>query len=158
VIKDVAKNLTKALRAEIKDGLNGAPAWVVDRTQAFVAGFHPLVRAPRRAATSTTASPGGNGSNYISNPLEEDSHEDVARDYQDFYATLEEDIRTGGSPTILMRRSKDEAYGEDEKERERRSRIQENSEARIREILEMVERTICSAFYERSARKERQPR
>lgn len=143
VFKDVGKALVKALRAEAKDALAGCPPWVAERTQSFMAGFHPLLKAPRN-------SPQGQGSNlmspaYVVNPLE-DAAEDIARDFQDFYAAIEEDLRAGGSPVIARR---DHEGGHDEKDREKKARGRIDSEAKIREVLETVERTVCSLLYDR---------
>lgn len=144
VFKNVGKALTKALRAETKDQLAGVPPWVTERVQAFMACLYPVLKAPR-------GSPQSQGSHlmspaYVVNPLE-DAVENVARDFQDFYATLEEDLRAGGSP-VVGRRSHEN--GDDEKEKERKMRGRVDSEAKIREIMETVERVVCSLLYDRS--------
>lgn len=140
VFKDVSKGLIKALRAEEKELLASVPTWVSERAQGFMAGLHPLLKAPR-------GSPQSQGSHlmnpaYVVNPLD-DAAEDISRDFQDFYAALEDDLHTGGSPVV----KRGHENGEEEKEKKAKGRV--DSEARIREILEVVERTVCSLLYDR---------
>lgn len=94
----------------------------------------------------------GNGHGYIVNPIEENP-DDAAEHLQDFYLALEQDMRLGGTPFILRRKDKDrdgEADVEDEKEKEKRQNERMESETRVREVMEAVERTITSLFYDRS--------
>lgn len=143
VFKDVGKALVKALRTEAKEQLASVPPWVSERTQSFMAGLHPLLKAPRGSPQSQNShlmSPA-----YVVNPLE-DAAEDLARDFQDFYSALEDELHAGGSP-VVGRRGHDN--GEDDKEKERKTRGRVDSEVRIREILEVVERTVCSLLYDR---------
>jgi hypothetical protein len=146
-LKDVGKQLTKALRAEAKDALAGAgvPSAVMDRTLALLDTWQPLLKVPKKDSGS------GGGSlmspNYAVNPVTEDA--DVIEDaLQDFYGALEEDLHATSSPTsaTLHKRRSD---ADDEKERDRAARKQVDQEARIKDTLEAVERTICTLLYDR---------
>lgn len=91
----------------------------------------------------------GNGNGYVVNPIEE-SPDDAAERLQDFYLELEQDMRAGGTPFIPRRREREgEGDAEDEKDREKREHERMESETRVREVMEAVERTITSLFYDR---------
>ena len=57
-------------------------------------------------------------------------------------------MRVGGVPFSSKRR-KESLEGEDEKERDKREHEMMESETRARDIMEAVERTITSVFYDR---------
>ncbi|EIN09471.1 hypothetical protein PUNSTDRAFT_67044 [Punctularia strigosozonata HHB-11173 SS5] len=142
VRKDVGRAIVKAIKAEMKAALAAAnvPAWVIERTQNFSYGLYPLVRAPKNGNAAQDSA------GYIVNP-EQDTAEELARMTQDFYALLEEDLRAGGSPTIGRRR--EDAVIEDEKDKMKRAGEKTPSGARIREIMEVVEGTIATTFFDR---------
>jgi hypothetical protein len=88
-------------------------------------------------------------SGYIVNPIEENP-DDAAERLQDFYLSLEQDMRAGGTPFIPRRKEKEsEMDVEDERDREKREHDRMESETRIREVMEAVECTITSLFYDR---------
>ncbi|TFK20246.1 hypothetical protein FA15DRAFT_137771 [Coprinopsis marcescibilis] len=150
VRKGFAKQMNKALKSELREMLTSAtdatpPAWVVDRTIDFTAGWFPFVRVKD-----------GNGAKekereYGPNPLEEGS-DDAADRLQDFYGLLEHDLLDAGSPFLPSSKSRGsdrESNVDDEKARQRRGREQEEAERRVRDVMEAVERSICSLFYDR---------
>jgi hypothetical protein len=145
VRKDVSKAINKALKLEVKEALSsfGVPSWVVDHVHDFTTGLYPFTRS-RDVKQGTTSSP-----LYVIEPPHETA-EELARQFQSFYAELEEDLLAGGSSPVTARPAR-EAFpeGDQEKARERRSNGKAVSEQRAREILEAVERVICSLFYER---------
>jgi len=59
--------------------------------------------------------------------------EDLGERFQDFYRCLEADLRAGGE-------------GAGERVGEERERM---SEARVREVMEAVEKVLCELFYDR---------
>lgn len=77
----------------------------------------------------------------------EELPEDLARLFQSFYASLEDDLITGGSPSLIRRR--EERHNEDDREKARREQEKVENEGRNKEILEKVERTLSSVFYDR---------
>ncbi|KAF4569894.1 hypothetical protein EYR36_009696 [Pleurotus pulmonarius] len=155
VSKDVGREINRALRAEIKESLAGLPTSVTDRVHEFSSDFYPLVKASKFSAnkkpfkTTETGSPGFPGQSpaassssvLIINPILE-SPEDLSERFQDFYASVEEDLR-GGSTPFLSRKRDDQPPGEDVVTQKI------DSDAKIAEIMETVERTICSLFYDR---------
>jgi len=146
VRKDVSKAINKALKLEVKETLSssGVPSWVTNRVHDFTVGLYPFVRS-HDVKQGTTSSP-----LYVIEPPHETA-EELARQFQDFYAELEEDILAGSSSPVTTRPTR-EAFVEtdQEKARERRSNGKVVSEQHAREILEAVERVICLLFYDRS--------
>lgn len=156
VSKDIGREINRALRAEIKESLAGLPTSVTDRVHEFSSDFYPLVKASKFSAnkkpfkTTETGSPGFPGQSpaassssvLIINPILE-SPEDLSERFQDFYASVEEDLR-GGSTPFLSRKRDDQPPGEEVVTQKI------DSDAKIAEIMETVERTICSLFYDRS--------
>ncbi|KII87103.1 hypothetical protein PLICRDRAFT_42742 [Plicaturopsis crispa FD-325 SS-3] len=142
VRKDVGKEITKALKTEIKESLAGTPSWVVDRVQNFSVGLYPLVKAPKKSPPPPEGGVSPPPSPYMVNASEE-IPEELSEKFQDFYALLEQDLRAGGSP--LLGRRREDVSADDDRERERRV----ESDSRVREILESVERTICTLFYDK---------
>ncbi|KAJ8694979.1 hypothetical protein PTI98_007609 [Pleurotus ostreatus] len=155
VSKDIGREINRALRAEIKESLAGLPTSVTDRVHEFSSDFYPLVKASKFSAnkkpfkTTETGSPGFPGQSpaassssvLIINPILE-SPEDLSERFQDFYASVEEDLR-GGSTPFLSRKRDDQPPGEETVTQKI------DSDAKIAEIMETVERTICSLFYDR---------
>ena len=146
VRKDVGKAMNKALKLEVKEALSssGVPSWVIDHVYDFTVGLYPFARS-RDVKQGTTSSP-----LYVIEPPHETA-EELARQFQYFYAELEEDLLAGGSSPVTARPAR-EAFSEadQEKARERRPNGKAVSEPHAREILEAVERVICSLFYDRS--------
>ncbi|TDL23809.1 hypothetical protein BD410DRAFT_746660 [Rickenella mellea] len=144
--REVAKVLTKAIKTEIKDSLAGIPPWVVDRVQSFSINLHPMPKTSKRARSEVVPSDASYA--YSVSTIDEPPDE-MERTFQSFYSSLEEDLNSssGGSPTLLRKR--DERNAEDDNERKKGISDKDEHEARNRQILEKVERTICSLFYDR---------
>jgi hypothetical protein len=146
VRKEVSKAMNKALKLEVKEALSssGVPSWVIDYVHDFTVGLYPFARS-RDVKQGTTSSP-----LYVIEPPHETA-EELARQFQSFYAELEEDLFAGGSSPVTTRPTR-EAFSEADqgKARERRPNGKAVSEQHAREILEAVERVICSLFYDRS--------
>jgi hypothetical protein len=144
--KEVGREMNKALRNEVKESLAGLSSWVVERVHEFTAELYPLVKASSRRTVGI-----GKGEKvppvpaYVVNEFEE-TPEQISQRLQDFYGQLEQDLRLGGTPFLGRRR---EEQGEGEKDNERRVLEKMESEGKIREALEIVEKTICSCFYDR---------
>ncbi|KAH9479835.1 Vacuolar protein sorting-associated protein 9A [Psilocybe cubensis] len=156
VRKDLAKEINKSLKNELKAGLASTaslgnipvPSWVAERVHDMTADWYPFIKSSSGSSKSNKDS-SGNGHGYIVNPIEE-SPDDAAERLQDFYLELEQDMRAGGTPFIPRRREKEgEAEAEDEKDREKRENDRMESETRVREVMEAVERIITSLFYDR---------
>jgi hypothetical protein len=79
---------------------------------------------------------------FVPNPMQE-TPVDASERFQEFYASLEQDLRVGGHH---HEGGKD---GNDAKGVKEGGKVKGESELRIREILESVERTLCSSFYDR---------
>ena len=141
-MKDVSLQINKALKSEMHEALSsaGAPACLVDKVDEFSTGLYPFVKnqgpTPRRGK-------GLNITPFVIDPPQE-TPDELSKQFQDFYAGLEADLlstgRTGGSHT---------PEGEEEKEKSSKKGGKELSERAVREILEAVERVMCSLFYDR---------
>ena len=147
--KEVGKEINKALKAELKAALASTsalgdillPSWIAERVYDITADWYPFVKSPgstRKLGSEKDLVSQG----FIVNNVEENP-DDAADRLQDFFLGLEQDMRATGSPA----RPKDKEQ-EDEKGRDRQ---QLNSESRIRQIMEVVERAIMSLFYDRFA-------
>jgi hypothetical protein len=147
VLRDVGKHLTKALRAEIKDLLSAAsvPTAVADRVQGLIAIYQPVLKMTKRSGQPNQSSSLMNPA-YEINPRVEDA-EDIAQAFQEFYDIIEEELYATGSPNLLTRIRPEGSS--DEKERERKAKNQELNEVRIKDILEVIERTVCTLLYDR---------
>lgn len=145
VRNDVSKAINKALKLEVKETLSssGVPSWIVDRVHEFTAGLYPFVKS-HDAKQGTTPS-----SFYVMEPPQETA-EELARQFQAFYAELEEGLLAGGSPVTARPTREAFLETEQEKPRERRPSGKAVSEQHARVILEAVERVLCSLFYDRS--------
>ena len=164
--KDVSKEMNNALKAEMKAALLAAPVpgWVADRTIEFTVDWFPFTAVATTAPHLDKKSSKDKSKVYEVNPVEEVS-EDAAERLQDFYFELEQDMRahTPFRPKHSIPVSKEgsikhvdrvvekepESDAEDEKDRQRREHEKLDSEAKIRDIMEAVERTVCSLFYDR---------
>jgi hypothetical protein len=130
------------------------PSWVAERIHDITADWYPFIKNPtvslqKRLANTHDKSGKDHGNGYLVNPFEE-SPEDAAERLQDFYLALEQDMRLGGTPFIPRSKDRDpESDVEDEKDREKRESDRMESETRIREVMEAVERMITSLFYDR---------
>ncbi|KAJ7481797.1 hypothetical protein FB451DRAFT_1237212 [Mycena latifolia] len=134
--KDAARAIDRALRGELHTYC-GAPPWVAERVDAFVAPWYPFTRVKRGGGGEKGA---GSSSNYlVGDPLAGMLPEEIGEMVQGFYAKLEEDLRAGGARRKASEASHD---GEDEKEKEEK-------ETWVLEVLGCVERAICVLFFDR---------
>lgn len=160
VRKDVGKEINKALRKEVKLSLSEAslPTWSIDRVHEFTAEWYPFVRDTARPTGGRLgrglSEKGDSGRKYVINWSPE-APEASSERLQDFYLGLEQDLRIGG---FLGRGKVDTGDTESEKsakvanhtlEDEKRVREKIDGEARIKEAIDVIERTICSLFYDR---------
>jgi hypothetical protein len=192
VCREVIGALREEVGDYLRDGLceegegeNGEakpPAWVVARVLKFVHGLMPFVESSsvhgidastkggvsgeRSTAESETGKDRGerNGPGVVLFRVNEvlETSEQMSERFQDFYAALEQDLRTDGS--LLCRRGHEVVGhhvwdlrgnvggdGQEERDSEVETRVAERlaGEARIREVVESVERTVCELFYDR---------
>ena len=141
--RNVSKAISKYIKAEIKDALAGLPSWVVDRTQNFSSSFLPFPKPPARPKEGTAGNQvGSDQSSILEVSAYDDPAEEVSQRFQEFYESLEEELRVDGSPSTLRR--KDDRHSDEEKERERRE-----LDAKVQNTLEKVERALTCAFYDR---------
>ncbi|VDB84889.1 unnamed protein product [Peniophora sp. CBMAI 1063] len=152
VMKDVSLQINKALKAEMHEALSsaGAPTWLIDKVDEFSTGLYPFVKnqgpTPRRGK-------GLNISPFVIDPPQE-TPDELSKQFQDFYAGLEADLLSSGRGSTSAGSGGShtpEGTGEEEKEKEKTSKkgSKELSEDAVREILESVERVMCSLFYDR---------
>ncbi|KAF5332134.1 hypothetical protein D9611_008124 [Ephemerocybe angulata] len=146
---DVAKEINKGLKHEIKGLLASSsgpkdafpmPGWVLDRVLDFTVDWFPFVRVKAKQDQER--------SGYVVNTLEESS-DDAADRVQEFLMLLDQDLRAAGTPFVHRHSRGSESDADVEKERDRREQEGLQVETRVREVLELVERIICSLFYER---------
>ena len=156
--KEIGREMNKILKAELKAALNAGgslgnipmPRWIFERVQDMTAPWYPFVKAPSSSTLKkkTGAEKETSSIGYFVNPVAENP-DDAAERLQDFYSCLAQDMRVGGMPTSSKRREKDELDGEDEQERDKREHEMMEIETRVRDVMEVVERTITTLFYDR---------
>lgn len=132
---------------------NPVPGWVIERVHEFTVAWYPFVKPqPKKLVKGQSHSETQATNNgYVVNHIET-VPEDVAEALQDFYMSLEEDMRADGSLHGASRRKeRDEKESDldDEKGRGRKGQEKMESETRVRDVMEAVETTICSLFYDR---------
>lgn len=167
VRKDIAKEVNKTLRREVKETLTEAflPLWVVDRVHEFTADWYPFVKdgsQPHsakkigRGITEKLSSNENTSNSYVVN-LFGLLPSDISERLQDFYLVLEQDLRISGTSFLgrgresfsdadVEKHGKEDVLGD-----ERRVREKMDNEAKIKEAVDAVERTICTLFYDRYA-------
>lgn len=122
----------------------GAPTWLIDKVDEFSTGLYPFVKnqgpTPRRGKGGTVAS-------FVIDPPQE-TPDELSKQFQDFYAGLEADLLAAGR-TNTSGSHTPESTGEEVKEKPHRKGSKDLSEETVREILEAVERVMCSLFYDR---------
>lgn len=121
-----------------------------ERVHDITADWYPFIKSsPSKKRVGSENGGKDAHSGYIVNPIEENP-DDAAERLQDFYLSLEQDLRAGGTPFIPRRKEKEsETDAEDENEREKREHDRMEGETRIREVMEAVEYSITSLFYDR---------
>lgn len=166
----VAKQISKALKAEINEALVPvAPGWVAERTIEFTSEFFPFIKPSGKGAGASKsmtlvagkgASKGKDeaavtaGKYVINEGSFGETMENLSERFQDFYSALEGDLRTSISSLFPPSHEKD---GSDEKqdinvnetEKEKRERKSDESEDKLRGVMEVVERVICELLYDR---------
>ena len=160
VRKEIGREMNKILKAELKTALNASPSlgnipmpsWIVERVQHMTSTWYPFVKAPssspikkKTGSEKETSSIG-----YFVNPVAENP-DDAAERLQDFYSCLAQDMmRVSRTPfSSSKRREKDDEDDEDDQERGKREHEMMGIETRVRDVMEVVERTITSLFYDR---------
>lgn len=139
----IAKDATRAIKGEIKAALggHGVPGWVKDRVSAFVNPLLPVPKASRRMS----------GSNRQAPSPDMTSPQAASDSVQHFLGVMEDELFSyfgaGNSPT--SRRKEDPSV--DEKAAGAKREDSEEKERKMREVMEKVERVVCSLFYERWA-------
>lgn len=140
----VVKALTKAIKNDIKESLGSVPTWVIDRVNAFCSSMIPFPKTQRMSREGTAVDrivPAYTVSLYEELP---DELEDA---FQAFYDALEEELKVDGVAATFRRR--EDKHVNDETARSKDKTIHDT---RTRDILERVERTLCSVFYDRYVR------
>ncbi|KAG6841197.1 hypothetical protein C0991_000994 [Blastosporella zonata] len=157
VRKHLAKDMNKALRREVKALLETGlhmPAFVSDRVHEFTAGWYPFVKEDKSKSVLLGRSTGqekesaGQGQYVV--PWTEEAAESTSERVQDFYLALEQEMRLSEG-SFLGRLRKEPEHFEDGEGTNDEKRIKEkiDSEAKIKESMDVVERTICCLFYDR---------
>ncbi|THH32050.1 hypothetical protein EUX98_g2138 [Antrodiella citrinella] len=169
--RDVAKGVLKAIHTEIKRDLDHAPSWVSERLEEFAAKCELLPFVKNKPKNSLKLVAGSGAGDVVAQagysvPKEisgEDGVEELGRRCQEFYLDLEEELARrkwrvgkflGHSPHVNGAVSVESASASsgDEKEKDGDDgddQVEDEKEKRIREMLENVERTLCSMFYDR---------
>ncbi|TFY80583.1 hypothetical protein EWM64_g3431 [Hericium alpestre] len=148
--EDVGKQINKALKMELREALtmSGVSPWIMDRVQEFSTGLYPFVKNMSSvkqhllsAGGSTPPSPV-----YAIDPPSE-TIEELSHQFQEFYASLEEDIRAGRNPATA--RPRGETFADDQEKLAEKQGNGDASADHVRDTLEAVERIMCSLFYDR---------
>ncbi|THH06133.1 hypothetical protein EW146_g9708 [Bondarzewia mesenterica] len=150
--KDISKKINKALKTELKETLlmSNAPSWVVDRVNEFTLGLYPFIKNPSSPKGPFAQNDGGASPTppYMIDPPKE-TPEEMSQQFQEFYAVLEEDLHAEQSPTTARPRNGQTFAAEQERDREKRAMEDATGKEGIKEVLEVVERVVCSLFYDR---------
>ena len=124
---DIAARTISALKGEIAIALNDHPPWIVERVHTFALPYFPFVKLP--AGKKKLQDIGGNPNRvvYAVNPALPKPDE-LADKFQAFYRAVEGELRNGGHEGATD---------------------PEPDEARIRDVLETIEATLCTLLYDR---------
>lgn len=166
----MAKAVLKAVHNEIRRELDNTPSWVFERIEDFAgkSNLLPFVKnKPKNKLGGTTDV--GPAAGYTIPPeiTGEDGVEALGGQFQEFYLDLEEElmrrkwrlgkqsfgsraVHANGSVSVGSASSGDEKEkeaGGEEKEGE--DQVEDEKEKRVRDVMEIVERTVCSVFYDR---------
>ncbi|KIJ65294.1 hypothetical protein HYDPIDRAFT_28009 [Hydnomerulius pinastri MD-312] len=144
--RDVSREIVGALKAEIAVSLNDQPPWVVERVQSFALPFFPFVKAPAGKKKLHDIGGSPNRITYAVNAAQ-DAPDDLSEKFQDFYSALEAELRNSGG--TAAEKSKEDLDVDNARGNERREEEKEENDARIRDVLETVENTVCTLFYDR---------
>ncbi|KAJ7594616.1 hypothetical protein C8J56DRAFT_927206 [Mycena floridula] len=195
VFSVLAKDINRALKSEVKEYLqsltilpspnspllspvrsesphppprkkprNMVPPWVIEKVNDFTSPLFPFMK-PRRKEASRKE--GSSPRLYVANPVEE-SPEDLAEMVQEFFATLDADLKERGvdgrKNYRVYHRQRDKTGSDDgtvstsnhsvysstaDDEDEKETAENDHDETRASQIMEAVEKTICELFYDR---------
>ncbi|KAG6902479.1 hypothetical protein C0995_016056 [Termitomyces sp. Mi166 len=153
VRKDIAKEMNKALRREVKALLETGlhmPSWVGDRVHEFTAEWYPFIKEDKNKSLLlghyVHEKEKENGEYVVA--WTEEAPENTSQRVQDFYLALEQELRLS-EESFLGRLMKEHAEDTESTEDEKRVKEKVESEAKIKESMDAVERTICTLFYDR---------
>ncbi|KAG2113693.1 hypothetical protein DEU56DRAFT_905411 [Suillus clintonianus] len=131
---DVMRDVLAALKSELTSTLEttGVPAMIIERVQSFASPLLPFVRGPagKKKLHDIGASPSRHGTWAVNLDAGKDRPEELAEKFQEFYLELEREIR------IEIEKEKGEAS-------------EEEQESRVKEVVEVVEGTLSTLFYDR---------
>lgn len=132
---DIATAILGALKGEMVVALNDQPPWLVERVHAFSLPYLPFVKVP--VGKKKLQDIGGNPNRivYAVNGVL-DKPDELADRFQAFYRAVEVELREGDHVR------EDGVEPDEEKE-------DEGDEARIRDVLETIESTLCTLLYDR---------
>lgn len=126
VKKDVLKEITTSVKAELREALTGLPPWLVDKALAFTAPLLPAIPSDVKKPLARQAS---------SSLMEPDmTDQNTASDsFQNFYFSLEEELRVKEQAMDVAEKKFEDSLA---------------AEDRRFQTIERVERTICALFYD----------
>ncbi|KAI0339369.1 hypothetical protein BDW22DRAFT_1336368 [Trametopsis cervina] len=154
VRREVARALLTGVRRDVGATLaaSGAPTWVAERVEEFAERERllPFIKSSARAKGRQHEDAGGGGYVVAAGWDEEESMDDVGRRVQGLYADVEALLvkrkwkggRTSGLEEELDTEKESEAEEHAHPEEDERTK-------RIREVVEAVERALCTVFYDR---------
>ncbi|KAF8835944.1 hypothetical protein BDN67DRAFT_974743 [Paxillus ammoniavirescens] len=144
--KDVSKGIVSALKAEIAVALNDQPPWIVERVQSFALPLFPFIKAPAGKKKLHDIGGSPNRILYAINTTQ-DKPEELADKFQDFYHAIEAELRNGDKPSV--EKSREDTDASDLQDDGRVEEEKEGQHVRIRDVLEIIETTLCTLFYDR---------
>ncbi|CAE6417923.1 unnamed protein product [Rhizoctonia solani] len=129
-----AKEATRAIKGEIKFviSIQGVPSWVKDRVIAFVNPLLPIPKASRRMSSGGSKTP----------TPDMTSPQACSESIQYFLSGMEDELfayfgsKRKEDPSVDEKAATDRANNEEQ-------------DRKMREVMERVERAICSLFYDR---------
>ncbi|KAG1767533.1 hypothetical protein EDD22DRAFT_875284 [Suillus occidentalis] len=131
---DVMRDVLAALKSELTSTLEMAsvPAMIIERVQSFASPLLPFVRGPagKKKLHDIGASPSKHGTWAVNLDAGKDRPEELAEKFQEFYLELEGEVRV-------------------EIEKEKGEASEEEHESRAKEVVELVEGTLSTLFYDR---------
>lgn len=131
---DVMRDVLAALKSELTMTLEtaGVPTMIIERVQSFASPLLPFVRGPagKKKLHDIGASPSRHGTWAVNLDAGKDRPEELAEKFQEFYLELEGEVR------IEIEKEKGEAS-------------EEEQESRVKELVEVVEATLSTLFYDR---------
>ncbi|KAG1817291.1 uncharacterized protein BJ212DRAFT_1480525 [Suillus subaureus] len=131
---EVMRDVLAALKSELTSSLEtaGVPAMIIERVQSFASPLLPFVRGPagKKKLHDIGASPSKHGTWAVNLDAGKDRPEELSKKFQEFYLELEGEVR------IEIEKEKGEASGEEQ-------------ESRVKDLVEVVEGTLSTLFYDR---------